>query len=103
MLYATTESGLKVIVVDSRNLEMLRAGYPLKTFDESVYVAWTPDLQWVTDQVRECSEADRCGPHLGDIIQASLSRPEKRFIPQGIQTYEFLPKDEGQNPPEFGG
>lgn len=103
MLYMITEKGLKVLVVNSQNLEKLKEGRPLMTMDGSVFVAWTPDLQWVADQVQEYAKTCEGALPLGSIIEASLSRPEKPFTPTKNRVHEFLSKDGGQNPPEFGG
>jgi len=63
-----------LIVIETGNILELKKGRPLVTPDKSVCVMWTPDMEWLAQEVA------RVGRDGGAIIQAvveSLARPEK--------------------------
>jgi hypothetical protein len=52
MLYLSGDGGrVKIIVLESANLDELRKGRPAKTPDGSVLIAWTPDPAWLMDRI----------------------------------------------------
>ena len=54
MLYMSANGGeLKIIVLESANLEELKKGRPAKTPDGSVLIAWTPDPVWLADKIMD--------------------------------------------------
>jgi len=43
--------GIKVLILETANLEELKKGRPAKSPDGSVVVAWTPAPQWLAEQI----------------------------------------------------
>jgi hypothetical protein len=75
MLYMSGDDGkLKIIILESANLEELKKGRPARTPDGSVLIAWTPDPVWLADQIMD-SEGD--GEKIGRLIDEASKRPEK--------------------------
>lgn len=75
MLYMTDKAGtLKIVILETANLEELRKGRPAKTPDGSVLIAWTPDPVWLADKVAD-SGGD--GPAIAKLIDEAAKRPEK--------------------------
>lgn len=73
MLYLSG-SGLKIIVLESVNLDELKKGRPAKTPDGTVLIAWTPDPVWLAEQIAQC---DGDGAKIGELIDQAAKRPEK--------------------------
>lgn len=75
MLYLKSADGaLKIVVLESANLDALRAGKPAKTADGSVLIAWTPDPVWLADKIMDASGD---GAEIGRLIDEAAKRPEK--------------------------
>lgn len=75
MLYLKSADGaLKIVVLETANLEALKAGRPAKTADGSVLIAWTPDPVWLADKLMDC---DGDGAAIGRLIDEAAKRPEK--------------------------
>lgn len=75
MLYLKTDDGsLRVIVLESANLEELKKGRPAKSPDGQVIIAWTPDPVWLADKLME-SGGDITV--IGGLIDEASKRPEK--------------------------
>jgi len=76
MLYLSSSDGsLKIIVLESANLEELRKGRPAKAPDGSVLVAWTPDPVWLADKLMDLPDGDAGA--IGRLIDEASKRPEK--------------------------
>ena len=73
MIYLSGE-GLKIIVLESANLDEIRKGKPAKTPDGSVLIAWTPDPVWLADKILE---SDGDAKKIADAIDESAKRPQK--------------------------
>ena len=75
MLYINTTDGkLKIIVLESANLDEIRKGRPAKTPDKSVLIAWTPDPVWLADKIMECNgDATK----IAELIDEAAKRPQK--------------------------
>lgn len=73
MLYMTAGE-LKVIILETGNLDELKKGRPAKTPDGSVLIAWTPDPVWLADKIID-SKGD--GPTIAKLIDEASRRPEK--------------------------
>lgn len=74
MLYMTGTGGMKIIVLETANLEELKKGRPAKTPDGSVLIVWTPDPVWLADRILDS------GGNAGKIaalINEAAKRPEK--------------------------
>lgn len=75
MLYLKTDDGtMRVIVLESANLEELKKGRPAKSPDGQVLIAWTPDPVWLADKLME-SNGDTT--LIGKLIDEASRRPEK--------------------------
>ena len=98
MIYMTgenrdTSKDVKIIVLESRNLEHMKGGQPLITPDQSVIVAWTPDPEWVRDRLQELPDGDIGG--IGRVLEESAKRPQKEVPPMFAPTeHRFKRKDE---------
>jgi hypothetical protein len=73
MLYLTGD-GVKIIVLESGNLDELRKGRPAKTPDGSVLIAWTPDPVWLADRIAD-TQGD--AQKIAALIDEAAQRPEK--------------------------
>jgi hypothetical protein len=71
---ATADGALKIIILESANLEALKAGRPAKTPDGSVLIAWTPDPVWLADKLMD-THGD--GEAIGKLVDEASKRPEK--------------------------
>lgn len=73
MLYMTG-NGVKIVVLETENVEELKKGRPAKTPDGSVLICWTPDPEWLAEQIKS-SGGD--GKRIGELIDESTRRPQK--------------------------
>lgn len=73
MLYMTSGE-LKIIVLETANIEELKNGRPAKTPDGKVLIAWTPDPVWLADKIMD-SSGD--GSEIGRLIDEASKRPQK--------------------------
>jgi hypothetical protein len=75
MLYMITDdSKLKIIVLETPNMEELMKGRPAMTPDGSILIAWTPDPVWLADQILG-SKGD--GALILKAIDEASRRPQK--------------------------
>lgn len=75
MIYMSGDGGeLKIIILETVNLEELKKGRPAKTPDGSVLIAWTPDPVWLADKIME-SGGD--GKAIARLIDQAAKRPQK--------------------------
>ena len=76
MLYMTTDDGkLKIVILESANLEELKKGRPAHTADKSVMIAWRPDPVWLADQIMNIKDGDAGA--IANLIDEAAKRPEK--------------------------
>jgi hypothetical protein len=78
MLYMTGTNGLKIVILESANLEELKKGRPAKTPDGKVLIGWTPDPGWLAEQIKN-SSGD--GSVIGRLIDEAAQRPEQPIRP----------------------
>lgn len=75
MLYLRTADGhLRIVVLETAQLDELKKGRPAKTPDGSVLIAWTPDPVWLADRVLD-SNGD--AELIAKAIDEASKRPEK--------------------------
>lgn len=74
--------GLKIIVLETANLEELRKGRPAKTPDGSVLIAWTPDLPWLGARLTEAMREGADSAEIGLLIDEASKRPENPTPPR---------------------
>ena len=87
MLYLSGDDGkLKIIILETANLEEIKKGRPAKTPDGSVLIAWTPDPVWLADKIMD-SGGD--GATIGKLIDEASKRPEKPG-PQWLQRWRWV-------------
>lgn len=65
--------GVKVIVLETANLDEIRKGRPAQTPDGSVLIAWTPDPAWLSAQI---AASDGNAELIGRLIDEAARRPE---------------------------
>lgn len=73
MLYMTA-GDLKIIILETGNLEEIKKGRPARTPDGSVLIAWTPDPVWLADKILETGGD---GAAIGKLIDEAAQRPQK--------------------------
>lgn len=75
MLYLSSGDGaLKIIVLESANLEELKKGRPAHTPDGTVLIAWTADPVWLADRLMDSNgDTDK----IAKAIDEGSKRPEK--------------------------
>lgn len=100
MLYMNGD-GIKIIVLESANIEELKKGRPAKTPDGSVLIAWTPDPVWLADKIMD---SDGDAKLIGKLIDEAAKRPEKPGPRPTHKTHvkEFGPCGTVNDPPGFG-
>lgn len=75
MIYLKSPDGeLRIVVLESANLDELKKGRPAKTPDGSVLIAWTPDPVWLADKLMD-SGGDTA--KIAALIDEASKRPEK--------------------------
>jgi hypothetical protein len=74
VLYLKAGDDLKIIVLESANLEELKKGRPAKTPDGTVLIAWTADPVWLADKIMDL---DGDAEAIGRLIDEAAKRPEK--------------------------
>lgn len=73
--------GVKILILETANLEEIKNGRPLKTPDGEVLVCWTPDPVWLADKLMD---TDGDAKAIGRLIDESSRRPGK---PSGRPTH----------------
>ncbi len=75
MIYLKSADGtVKIVVLESANIEAIKAGRPAKTADGSVLIAWTPDVVWLADKLMD---SDGDAAEIGRLIDEAARRPER--------------------------
>jgi hypothetical protein len=77
MLYLTGDS-IKLIILETANLDELRKGRPAFTPDKSVMIAWTPDPVWLADKIMETGND---ALKIAALIEESTKRPQREPRP----------------------
>jgi len=79
--------GVKIIILETANLEEIKKGRPAHTPDKSVLIAWTPDPVWLADKI---ADSDGDGPTIARLIDEASKRPQKPLRPHhGMHKHEF--------------
>lgn len=79
--------GVKIIILETANLEEIKKGRPAHTPDKSVLIAWTPDPVWLADKILE-SGGD--AGKIGQLIDEASKRPQKPTRPSHrIHKHDF--------------
>jgi hypothetical protein len=77
MLYFNTIDEQHIIILEPENLEAVKAGQYAKSPNHAVMFAYTPDAEWLEEQL--IANANNLTPELLDrLIKESQQRPEKR-------------------------
>lgn len=66
--------GIKIVILETANLEEIKKGRPAKTPDQSVLIAWTPDPVWLADKI---ADSDGDGPTIARLIDEASKRAQK--------------------------
>lgn len=75
MLYLqSADGGLKIVVLEAANLDLIRGGKPARTPDGSVLIAFTPDPVWLADKLMDC---DGDAAAIARLIDEAAKRPQK--------------------------
>lgn len=75
MIYMKSEEGdVRIVVLESANIDRIREGKPAKTPDGSVLIAWTPDPVWLADKIMD-AKGDAAA--IGRLIDEAAKRPQK--------------------------
>ena len=95
MLYLKSADGaLRIVILESTNIEELKKGRPAKTADGQVLIAWTPDPVWLADKLMD-TDGDTAA--VARLIDEASKRPEKPSPrpKHGLHLHKFLPEDVG--------
>lgn len=68
------EDSMKIIILETGNLDELKKGRPAISPDKSVMIAWTPDAVWLADKIIE-SGGD--AELIAKLIDEASKRPKK--------------------------
>jgi hypothetical protein len=84
----SADGALKIVILESANLDAIRAGRPAKTADGSVLIAWTPDPVWLADRLMD---ADGDAAAIGRLVDEAAKRPEKPGprLQHGLHLHKF--------------
>lgn len=94
MLYLkSSDCDLKIIVLESGNIERMKQGHPIKTQDGSILIAWTPDPVWLADQLMDTGGDPL---RVAKAIEDSMKRPEKGPRPYHKPHLTNLATSEGE-------
>lgn len=75
MLYMKSAEGdVRIIVLETKNLEEIKAGRPAKSPDGSVLIAWTPDPVWLADKI---IDTNGDAVKIGKLIDEANKRPQQ--------------------------
>jgi hypothetical protein len=75
---------VSIVILESGNLEKLKEGSPCMTPDGRVLIAWTPDIEWLRDQILA---SDGHLDKIADAIAESAKRPQTAV--RGSRTMEM--------------
>lgn len=79
MLYLQGDDGvLKIIILESKNIEELLKGRPAMTVDKSVLIGWVPDMEWLVEKIKETGGD---ASQIGRLIDEASKRPRKEPRP----------------------
>lgn len=94
MIYLNGEDGqLKIVILETANLEEIKKGRPAKTPDGTVLIAWTPDPVWLADKIMESGGDAR---KIAALIDEASKRPQKPARPSHpLHTKDFRKGGEG--------
>jgi hypothetical protein len=70
----SAEGDVRIVVLETANIEQLKQGKPAKTPDGSVMIAWTPDPVWLADKIMD---ANGDAGEIGRLIDEASRRPQK--------------------------
>lgn len=69
------DGALRIVVLETANLEEIKKGRLAKTPDGSVLISWTPGMVWLADQLMSLPSGD--AEAVGRLIDEASRRPEK--------------------------
>lgn len=72
VIYLKTK-GQHLLILEPANIERIQKGEPAKSPNNEVAVAYTPDLVWLTEQLKGIDEMDV--EKLDTLLKESLKRP----------------------------
>lgn len=85
MIYMkSTDGDVKIVVLETKNLELMKQGKPVKSPDGSVLIAWTPDPVWLADKLMDC-DGDPIA--IGRLVDESSKRSQKPSNRPQHETY----------------
>lgn len=77
MLYFTTKEGQHIVILEPENIEAIKAKKYAITADNNIAIAYTPDAEWLTEQL--VANASNLDPtKLDQLIKESQTRPENQ-------------------------
>lgn len=92
MIYMSAGDGkLRVVILETANLEEIKSGHPAKTPDGEVLIAWTPDPEWLSEKII-ASGGD--AQAIGKLIDEASKRPQQPTRPYHKMRKTTFPKDQ---------
>ncbi len=93
MLYLKSGDGnIRVVILESANLEEIKKGRPAKTPDGEVLIAWTPDPAWLAEKIMD---TDGDCKVIAALIDEASKRPQKPTRPHHGHYYVDLGNAQG--------
>jgi hypothetical protein len=78
MLYLKGET-LRLIILETGNLEELRKGRPASTPDKECLICWTPAPRWLAKAIRAANTGDAL--EIARLVQESLAHAQEEVGP----------------------
>lgn len=74
MIYLNFGDDNRILVLETENLEEIKKGRPIATPDGLVAVAWTPDPEWLAQQIMN---SDGTIGTIAKLVDESTKRPQR--------------------------
>ena len=83
MIYLSANEGkVKLIILETENLERIKQGHPAVTPDKSVAIAWTPDPVWLADKIQDTGgDMEQIGKLIDEAAKRPQAGPRKHHEP----------------------
>jgi hypothetical protein len=80
MIYLKSSEGVHIVILEPGNIDAMKTGGAEKTPNGQVWVAYTPDVVWLGEQIM--ANMDKLNPEtIARLIEESQRRPEVRERP----------------------
>ena len=94
MIYLkSADGGVRIVILEARNLDDIRAGRPARTPDGSVLIAYTPDPVWLADRIMDCDgDAAKIAALIDEAAERTQKDPDRPK--HGLHVHKFSKEDQ---------